>query len=646
MLGLVHSMPHTPYPYSSARRGSFRSLARVDVLQRRVVSFSEAEIPITSFVQSPLLSLYRPSRNPLYSHPHAPVQRGNSPLYDPSASTTRIETGAPITITYLVGSVQGIIVWDTVGLDLSDSIQGEDDDDADDNGVFPWTISSQALAAASALTSEPLRPNFSGVLGLSPPLNSLISKVIPATDGGNGSTVDGASWVSNVWSSSGTPPLQESNWMEPSSDSYPPFWGGKLGNMSYTRPIASLDSATNQVIGTTLWRVGLSALSVGGKPITLISSSSTAILDSGVPTILASKAIADGIYGAVGVGPGGDGNYYIPCSTEISLNVTLRMNLSGGDIVFPVHPLDLTERRGGKDECMGTVQASTGIPDNEIVLGVAFLKSVETILGYDGLVGVNGNGGSGGVKLGLRSLIDIATADSEWHQVRVDGHALGGSPGSGGSGNSNSNSSGGGISKVGLVALAVIGSLAGFCILMFLVWRWVSIRRERREHGDYATAAAGSPTTPYFPNQSPPSPEDKTYLFGLIKRKNRGKRDSDVYPLREMSEDEKRQKRFDEYIARQRRSEYSDFGPGTGLDKDRTLVASGSTFNKDLALFSGDVDDKTGQEVLYNGYGKEDPWDPSTGLDWGGRVGERDVLLSTEGAETRGERIPAKEDAT
>ncbi|KAF8909161.1 aspartic peptidase domain-containing protein [Mucidula mucida] len=533
----------------------------------------------------PLFSLYRASTKFITLPSHAPVKRGSSPLYNPSASTTRIETGAPITITYLVGSVQGIVGWDSVGLDMSGSIEGEDDNDADVNGTLPWTISSQALAAASALTSEPLRPNFSGVLGLSPPLNSLIAQIIPATDGGDGSTVDGASWRgTGIFGYSASP----RRWRAKSTLTYygirdgtisrflSPILERQLGEHVVHAPLASLDPATNQVIGTTLWRVGLSALSVGGKPITLSSSSSSAILDSGVPTILASKAIADGIYGAVGVGPGGDGNYYLSCSTQISLNVTLKMNLGGGDVVFPVHPLDLTERRGERT-----------------------------------------NGGR---------------PRAGWiHRIRWYGNT------------GKSNSSGGGISKVGVVALAVIGSLAGFCVLMFLVWRWVSLRRERRERGDYATAALGSPTTPYFPNQPPPPPQDKTYLFGLIKRKSRGEKVDDAYPMREMSEDEKRQKRFEEYMARQRRSENSDFGTGTGHDKDRTLVASGSTFNKDLALFG---EDKAGQEVVYNGYGKEDPWDPSTGLDWGGRVGERDVLLSTEGAETRGEKLPVKEDST
>ena len=41
-------------------------------------------------------------------------------------------------------------------------------------------------------------------------------------------------------------------------------------------------------------------------PVT-VGSSATAIIDSGMPVILARQDIANGIYGALGVGPGNDG---------------------------------------------------------------------------------------------------------------------------------------------------------------------------------------------------------------------------------------------------------------------------------------------------------------------------------------------------
>lgn len=49
--------------------------------------------------------------------------------------------------------------------------------------------------------------------------------------------------------------------------------------------------------------VRLTSASVSGGP----AGRSTAVVDSGMPIILASPDIANGIYGALGIGPGGDG---------------------------------------------------------------------------------------------------------------------------------------------------------------------------------------------------------------------------------------------------------------------------------------------------------------------------------------------------
>ncbi|KAG6833507.1 hypothetical protein H0H93_013235, partial [Arthromyces matolae] len=97
-------------------------------------------------------------------------------LYDPSVSST--STDKDFKINYLQGEVSGPIVWDQVV-------------------VGGYSIDNQALAAATSITSEPLSPYFSGILGLALPLNSIISSLIAPT---TSNAPDGAAWASNVFS--------------------------------------------------------------------------------------------------------------------------------------------------------------------------------------------------------------------------------------------------------------------------------------------------------------------------------------------------------------------------------------------------------------------------------------------------------------
>ncbi|KAH0578208.1 hypothetical protein H2248_004083 [Termitomyces sp. 'cryptogamus'] len=102
-------------------------------------------------------------------------------LYDASSSTS---TGKTFSITYLKGMVSGSIVWDKF------SMGG-------------YSLDSQALAAATVVTSEPLSAAFSGILGLALPLNSIIAELIPPV---TSNSPDGAAWASNLFSITPPPP--------------------------------------------------------------------------------------------------------------------------------------------------------------------------------------------------------------------------------------------------------------------------------------------------------------------------------------------------------------------------------------------------------------------------------------------------------
>ncbi|KAK7684268.1 hypothetical protein QCA50_012592 [Cerrena zonata] len=105
----------------------------------------------------------------------------------------------------------------------------------------------------------------------------------------------------------------------------------------------------NEQSGDFYWKAGISALTVyvnrEAKPVWLTSASAsggpigqpTAVVDSGMPIILATPDIMNGIYGALGIGPGSDGQYYVNCTTPINMTITLDNHPE-----IPLHPLDLT----------------------------------------------------------------------------------------------------------------------------------------------------------------------------------------------------------------------------------------------------------------------------------------------------------------
>ncbi|KIY74456.1 acid protease [Cylindrobasidium torrendii FP15055 ss-10] len=598
---------------------------------------------------------------------------GKAPLFDSSSSESFTPNGTPLTIQYLVGEADGTINWDRVKLNF-----GSDDDDT-------WAIGHQAFVLANHLVNEPLSEHFSGVLGMAPDGGSRISLQIPAT---SSDSPDGAAWTSNIFASSGLDPREEfvsimlsrldggvltpqagslmSIGTLPSEKWYPKFWTDDdhtLANITYTQPLSSMNEQ-GQNVGTVLWRIFVESLQVQDQDVAL-PLGTTVILDTGVPTILAPKAIANGIYGALNIGPGNDGNYYVPCSTSIKFNISLDMDQGGGSVSLPMHPLDMAERRGlGSNDCVGTVQSSDGLQKDEIVLGAAFLRNVEMILGYNAMVGLTGSGTGGsasGLKLGLRSLSGgedaWEMAMAEWKQVRVDGKGLDGGIIDPGSGTANSNGGKiGGVPKVAVIALSVVGSLLGLCVILFGLWRCLSRRREKQMY--YEQTQRGSPTAELFPgnerssyfNQGKALPQEppKSGIAGLFAGFFARSRDPDKtltnssYALKDMgpSEEEKRRERFDAYMSRQygyRGSSMYSTGADTlvGYKSGMALGEFGENRHLSDQRQSGHetLVSRSSDPKLLSGDGLEDPWDPATALDWGGRGGERVALMSADGHE-------------
>ncbi|OJA21438.1 hypothetical protein AZE42_08123 [Rhizopogon vesiculosus] len=395
----------------------------------------------------------------------------NEHLYDTSSSTP---TGFNFNITYLSGSVTGPIVWDAVQLGT-------------------YNVQNQALAAASTVNDEPLSVDFDGILGLALPINSVIEHQIPP--GMNDNSPDGASFSSNLFSmtpasSSPSQPFFSLTLGRPGSDEIPSLLGIGLHPSSVVSDPSKINYSTlvSDSDGTLFWKTNIRAVTVyvngAAYPVTLTNSVTgaafpTALLDSGVPLIITRSSIANGIYGALGISPASDGQYYVPCTTPLNMTITL-----DGQPELPIHPLDLTSEPSGQSSaqyCVGIIQAddaqlsaTSGIGD--MILGVPFMRNVYTVLAYEPPP-FNTSVYTGiAPTLGLLGLTNITQALEEFNNVRVLNQPL-----SGPSSNQITPSSSENLS----VGLEVLIGLAGFFALCFVLFglKWFMTRRQWKKQG-------------------------------------------------------------------------------------------------------------------------------------------------------------------
>ncbi|KAF9551927.1 acid protease [Agrocybe pediades] len=417
-------------------------------------------------------------------------------LYDPSNSNP---TNVAFSISYLQGLAAGPVVWEKVS-------------------VGGYEISSQAMAAANDVQSEPLGPKFSGILGLALPLNSIIAEKIPPV---TGNAPDGAAWASNLFSITPVSQAPAARFLSlslarPDSDRIPSLLGiGRHPSALVPDPSKiNYRTLVSERSGTLFWKASIRGISVyvdGVEKAVDIGRSNTgsvfpsAVLDSGVPLILTTTMIANGIYGAIGVSPASDGMYYVPCNKPLNITITVDDRPP-----IPLHPLDLTAEPPTDNKaqfCVGLIQtadvelSSPASSIGDMILGVPFLRNVYTVMAYtipDPTGSFTGNSGdiddTNDVpdptirpRLGLMALTDPTTALSEFNTVRVLNQALPpsstGSTTSGTSGSTNSDANtrtinfGGKKLSVGIIILI---SLMSFFALCAVVWgaRWLYYRKK------------------------------------------------------------------------------------------------------------------------------------------------------------------------
>ncbi|THG94158.1 hypothetical protein EW026_g7256, partial [Hermanssonia centrifuga] len=358
-------------------------------------------------------------------------------------------------------------------------------------------------AAASTVNDEPLSGDFSGVLGLALPLNSVIEEQIHPT---TNNAPDGAMLASNLFTMTPSSSTPESRFLSlslerPGSSTIPSLIGvGQHPSQLVQDPskiqYSPVASTSN---GALWWQAHIWAVTVyvDGQPkqVTLSTSSSTrfsptAVIDSGMPIIMASKSIADGIYGALGIGPASDGNYYLSCTTPINMTVTLDNRTA-----IALHPLDLSTPNSDSS-CLGLIQAypegSEVANIADIVLGVPFMRSTYTVMAYD-TPDSHGNFPNASAmpspninpSLGLLGLTNPTVALEEFHTVRVLNQPLP-NGGQGNSGHTATAPTSGKKLSVGVEVLIGLLGFFGLCFLLFAA-RWAYYKRSMEQSGAKAT---------------------------------------------------------------------------------------------------------------------------------------------------------------
>lgn len=349
----------------------------------------------------------------------------------------------------------------------------------------------QALAAANTVSNEPLSIDFDGVLGLALPLYSIIEQAIPPA---TNNSPDGASFSSNLFSmtpASTVPslPFFSLSFARPGSNEIPSLLGIGMHPSSVVPDPSKINYSTlvSESAGTLFWKTNVQAITVyvngQARPVLLTDSVTgaafpTALLDSGTPVIITTSSIANGIYGALGISPASDGNYYVPCTTPINMTITL-----DGQPELPIHPLDLTAEPSGQHNtqyCIGLIQADDSQLNatseiGDMILGVPFMRNVYTVLAYE-LPPFSASVYTGiRPTLGLLGLTNITQALGEFNNVRVLNQPLGGTQ-------SQSTSSGNTKMSVGLEVLLGLLSFFALCVTLFGL-RWFITRRQWKRQG-------------------------------------------------------------------------------------------------------------------------------------------------------------------
>ncbi|KAE8225758.1 hypothetical protein CF319_g1556 [Tilletia indica] len=383
-------------------------------------------------------------------------------------------------------------------------------------------ISKQAFAAADSVTNEGLGTGkFSGVLGLSLPANSIQQEILTKAEG-----------VENPLNEQEDPSFSGSPlpglWTDATSGSR--FFGiglqrraeeGGVGDSIITFGVHdSMYAADPSKIGYQAvipdadqvarhWRTSITEIvvSVGGNSTSSIPLSPSAvsnvasngfplaILDSGAPISLGPPQILNSLYGAFGINPAENGGYYMPCSTQLNISLTIN------GVIIPIHPLDASLYSGVEDadNCIGSFQAPSGVSAQanfpaDFIIAAPLMRSMYSVFTCEGITNPPpGQAGPCRPRIGLLSTVtNVTKVEDEFYKVRVLKQALGTSS----TDDSTSFTETGGLSSGVRILIAVLSGLI-FIVLLFLGALFLMKRRRKREIAGAKSAAVGGDAAGY-----------------------------------------------------------------------------------------------------------------------------------------------------
>ncbi|KAJ7822782.1 hypothetical protein B0H14DRAFT_3731045 [Mycena olivaceomarginata] len=209
-----------------------------------------------------------------------------------------------------------------------------------------------------------LRSQFSSVLGLALPADSIIvDEIPPQVDDTPDSARPGSDAVPSVL---GIGPHPATLVPDPSKIAYDALYAPSP-------------------LGPLFWKTAVHG-------ITRLHEYLAAVLDIGVHVILTTTDVVNAIYGAIGVQPAANNMYYLTCTT--SLNLTF--SLDDRDEI-PIHPLDLSTPSGSNapepNSCIRLIQTSADVtlqnPTSvvgDMVLGPSV--GIDVLIALSGFVGL------------------------------------------------------------------------------------------------------------------------------------------------------------------------------------------------------------------------------------------------------------------
>lgn len=246
----------------------------------------------------------------------------------------------------------------------------------------------------------------------------------------------------------------------------------------------------------------------------------------------------------------------MPCKTPITISITI------GQIRLPLHPLDMSlpSNEASATSCVGTIQTNPSVDQGEqpgdIILGVPFLRNVYVVhdLGSDG--GTNRN-----PRLGVASLTNATLAATEFQNVRVKNLNPDGSNVI--TGNFLDQPTGDGMKTALKIGIGVLCFVVGCGVLFGLLW-WCTRRRLRQEQRlakkiDHTRLGSGSNSYRVLllageeANKRVQTQDKRGFFERLFARK--GYHQPNNGEEMELTEDELRMKRFQEYKRRQAQEE-------------------------------------------------------------------------------------------